>query len=111
MNGPEIEPREIKHEDDFTLRITWADDLECSFNAAVLRSSCPCAQCVNEWTGERMLKPGTISDELEIKDLSLVGRYALNFRWSDGHDTGIYSFRYLRELCQEAQLKQTREPV
>ena len=47
-----------------------------------------------------MLKASSISDELEIKDLSLVGRYALNFRWSDGHETGIYSFRYLRELCE-----------
>jgi DUF971 family protein len=31
--------------------------------------------------------------------LSVVGRYALNFRWSDGHETGIYSFQYLRDLC------------
>jgi DUF971 family protein len=53
---------------------------------------------VNEWTGQRTLKPETISDELTIADLSLVGRYAVNFRWSDGHDTGIYSFRYLREV-------------
>lgn len=48
-----------------------------------------------------MLNASSISDELEIKDLSLVGRYALNFRWSDGHETGIYSFRYLRELCEQ----------
>ena len=98
--GAEIEPREIKHEDDFTVRITWADDEECHYKAADLRRACPCAQCVNEWTGERMLKPETISDELQIRDLSLVGRYAINFRWSDGHETGIYSFRYLRELCE-----------
>ena len=98
--GVEIEPREIKHEDDLTVRITWADDRECRYQAADLRRACPCAQCVNEWTGERMLKPETISNELEIKDLSLVGRYAINFRWSDGHETGIYSFRYLRELCE-----------
>jgi DUF971 family protein len=100
VSGLQIEPREIKHEDDFNLRITWADGRECKFNAAALRRACPCAQCVNEWTGERMLKPGTIADDLEIKDLSLVGRYALNFQWSDGHQTGIYSFRYLRELCE-----------
>jgi DUF971 family protein len=55
---------------------------------------------VNEWTGERMLKPENISENIEIRDLSLVGRYALNFRWSDGHETGIYSFRYLREFCE-----------
>ena len=45
------------------------------------------------------LKPEVISDEVEIKDVSIVGRYALNFRWSDGHETGIYSFQYLRDLC------------
>lgn len=100
VSGVQIEPREIKHEDDFNLRITWADGRECLFNAAALRRVCPCAQCVNEWTGERMLKPNTIADDIEIKDLSLVGRYALNFQWSDGHQTGIYSFRYLRELCE-----------
>jgi DUF971 family protein len=47
-----------------------------------------------------MLKPDNISENIEIRDLSLVGRYAVNFRWSDGHETGIYSFRYLRELCE-----------
>ena len=96
--GPAIEPREIKQDGDAALRITWADDTVCRYTAPELRRACPCAQCVNEWTGQRMLKPETISNELTIADLSLVGRYALNFRWSDGHDTGIYSFTYLREL-------------
>ena len=98
--GPEIEPREIQQADDSTLRITWADNRECRYKAVDLRRMCPCAQCVNEWTGERMLKPESIAEEMEIRDLSLVGRYAINFRWNDGHETGIYSFRYLRELCE-----------
>jgi DUF971 family protein len=98
--GAEIEPREIKQEDDASLSILWGDDRRCRYGAAELRRACPCAQCVNEWTGERVLKPGDISENIEIRDLSLVGRYALNFRWSDGHETGIYSFRYLRELCE-----------
>lgn len=102
LRGAAIEPREIKQEDDFVVRITWADDRECRYRAADLRRACPCAQCVNEWTGERVLNATSISDELEIRDLSLVGRYALNFRWSDGHETGIYSFRYLRELCENS---------
>ena len=96
--GPAIEPREIKQEGESGLRITWADDCVCCYAAAELRRACPCAQCVNEWTGQRVLKPETVSEELTIADLSIVGRYALNFRWSDGHETGIYSFRYLREL-------------
>jgi len=94
-----IEPREIAQEGEHQLRITWADEKVCEYNAARLRRACPCAQCVNEWTGERTLKAEAISDEMEIKDIAIVGRYALNFRWSDGHDTGIYSFQYLRDLC------------
>jgi len=96
-----IEPREIMQEGNAGLRITWADERVCQYQAAVLRRACPCAQCVNEWTGQRTLKPEAISEEIEIKDLSIVGRYALNFKWSDGHETGIYSFRYLRELCEQ----------
>jgi DUF971 family protein len=94
-----IEPREISQEGDTRLTITWADEKRCDYQAAKLRRACPCAQCVNEWTGERTLKPEAISDEVEIKDVTVVGRYALNFRWSDGHETGIYSFQYLRDLC------------
>ncbi|HEU5236800.1 MAG TPA: DUF971 domain-containing protein [Pyrinomonadaceae bacterium] len=96
-----IEPREISQESNALVRITWADGEICDYQAARLRRACPCAQCVNEWTGERTLKPELISDEVEIKDLSIVGRYALNFRWSDGHETGIYSFQYLRDLCAQ----------
>jgi DUF971 family protein len=95
-----IEPREISQESDSQLRITWADERVCEYDAARLRRACPCAQCVNEWTGERTLKPEAISDEIRIDDVSIVGRYALNFRWSDGHETGIYSFQFLRDLCE-----------
>ena len=99
--GASIEPREIMQEGDGALRITWADGRICHLSAPHLRRACPCAQCVNEWTGERMLRPESIPDTLVIADISLVGRYALNFKWSDGHETGIYSFRYLRSLCEE----------
>ena len=98
--GLAIEPREIMQEEDAGLRITWADDHVCHYTAAELRRACPCAQCVNEWTGQRVLKRESVSEELTIQDLNIVGRYALNFRWSDGHETGIYSFRYLRDLCE-----------
>jgi len=98
--GPAVEPREIMQESDAGLRVTWADGRACRYNAALLRRLCPCAQCVNEFTGERVLKAADVSDDLRISDVEIVGRYALNFRWSDGHDTGIYSFRYLREICE-----------
>ena len=96
-----IEPLEISQESNSLLRITWADGRVCDYQAASLRRACPCAQCVNEWTGQRTLRAESISDEVEINDLSIVGRYALNFRWSDSHETGIYSFQYLRDLCEQ----------
>ena len=105
--GPSVEPREIMQEGDTALRITWADGRVCHYDAPSLRRACPCAQCVNEWTGQRVLKTEDISDELLINDIALVGRYALNFRWSDGHETGIYSFRLLREFCEKAEVKES----
>jgi DUF971 family protein len=99
--GPAIDPREIMQDGDAGLKITWADGHVCHYLAPALRRACPCAQCVNEWTGQRMLKAEAVSDDLIIANLALVGRYALNFVWSDRHETGIYSFRYLRELCEQ----------
>jgi DUF971 family protein len=102
--GPAIEPREIAQAGAQALRITWSDGRACSYNAAALRRVCPCAQCVNEFTGERMLRPEAVPDTLTIENVEIVGRYALNFRWSDGHQTGIYSFRLLRELCEQQEV-------
>ena len=93
-----IEPTQIIEENDAEISIVWSDGIETKYVASDLRRVCPCAGCVNEWTGERMLKPESIQDGLNFKNIAIVGRYALNFNFSDGHDTGIYSFKYLREL-------------
>src|SRR5262245_9512485 len=93
-----IEPVQILEESDSELKITWSDDSETGYSAAQLRRQCPCAGCVNEWTGERMLRAETIADDVTFTHISIVGRYALNFHFSDGHETGIFSFKYLREL-------------
>lgn len=93
-----IEPVQIIEESDSEVSIKWSDESETRYSAPDLRRSCPCATCVNEWTGAKMLDPSTIADDLTITSTSIVGRYALNFHFSDGHDTGIYSFKYLREV-------------
>lgn len=92
------EPLQIVEESDSEISIKWSDDAETRYDAATLRRSCPCAGCINEWTGEKMLDDKGISDDLTINHVSIVGRYALNFHFSDGHDTGIFSFAYLRKL-------------
>jgi DUF971 family protein len=93
-----IEPRQIIEESDDEISINWSDEAETKYNAADLRRACPCAGCINEWTGEKTLKTETVADDLSFSSISIVGRYALNFHFSDGHDTGIYSFDYLRKL-------------
>ena len=58
-----------------------------------------CAACVEEFTGRRKIVHGSIPSTVERVGVSPVGNYALQFSWSDGHDTGIYTFDYLRKLC------------
>ncbi len=96
-----IEPRQITEESDTELSIKWSDETETEYTASDLRRNCPCAGCINEWTGEKILKPENIAEDLSFASISIVGRYALNFHFSDGHDTGIYSFQYLQNLAKK----------
>ena len=95
-----IEPLQVIEESDSEISIVWSDDAETKYNAAELRRNCPCAGCVNEWTGEKILRDESVSDELSFTHTSIVGRYALNFHFSDGHDTGIFTFKFLRGLSE-----------
>ncbi|HNU06838.1 MAG TPA: DUF971 domain-containing protein [Pyrinomonadaceae bacterium] len=92
------EPVRIVEESERDLSITWNDGIVTRHTASRLRRACPCASCVNEWTGEKMLLDESVPDDISIESTSVVGRYALNFHFSDGHETGIYSFKYLRGL-------------
>ncbi len=95
-----IQPAQIIEESDSELSIKWSDDSETSYKAADLRRVCPCATCRDEWTGEKILDASNIPDDISFGHISIVGRYALNFHFSDGHETGIYSFAYLRGLSE-----------
>ena len=92
------EPVQIIEESDSELTINWSDDSETRYVAADLRRSCPCAMCVNEWTGEKILADESVADDVHFTHISIVGRYALNFHFSDGHETGIYTFAMLRRM-------------
>jgi DUF971 family protein len=99
-----IEPRQIIEESDSAVSIEWSDEAETAYNAVQLRAACPCASCVNEWTGERILKREDVPSDITFSRITIVGRYALNFHFSDGHDTGIFSFNFLRNLS-DGELK------
>ena len=93
-----IQPTQIIEESDSEISIKWSDETETRYIAPQLRRSCPCASCVDEWTGQKTLKSESIPDDLTLGNITIVGRYALNFHFSDGHDTGIFSFEYLKKL-------------
>lgn len=81
------------------LKIRWRDGHESLYPWRFLRDSCPCALCAADPTRQR--DPGFDANVQAAipTDIQPVGRYALTIRWSDGHTTGIFSFRYLRSLC------------
>ena len=94
---PRTTPREIKQQSANELAIVWQDDHTSIFEVRALRLACGCARCVDEWTGEGRLDPASVPEDVKPIQIEPVGRYALQIEWSDGHDTGIYTFDRLRE--------------
>ena len=89
-------PIEI-HRDDHQVVLKWSEDHESAFPARELRLACQCAQCRNELTGEMLLDPQTIPDDIKPMSISLVGGYGFQIEWSDGHGAGIYTYESLYE--------------
>jgi DUF971 family protein len=96
-------PKVIRRSDPTRVEIEWSDGKTSVFTPAQLRGLCPCAQCVSETTGVRMIDPASVPADLRQSDLALVGNYAITMWFSDGHHTGIYTFEYLRENDQTGQ--------
>ena len=86
-------------EDGQRLRIVWNDGHTGEYEMRPLRLACPCAGCIEEMTGRPLLNPTTVPQDIMPSAIHYVGRYALRFVWSDGHDTGIYPYDLLRSIC------------
>lgn len=112
MTGTVLEPKDMEWLEQGVLGIEWTDGHKGVYPVRHLRHHCPCAACTDEWTGELKLKPDDVPLLIRLDDVEPVGRYALRFRFSDGHDSGIYSFTFLRRICDcdQCQPVKTREP-
>ena len=99
INQSPLEPLKISLKEQ-RLHLAWVDHLQAEFGPYNLRLACQCADCRDEHTGEARLDPSTVSPEIHILEVSKVGRYGLKIKFSDQHDTGIYSFEQLRSLCE-----------
>jgi ATP-binding protein involved in chromosome partitioning len=107
--GKVIEPRHIELSSDSELRVRWPDGHEGSHTAYYLRINCKCAACQDEDTGRRTLDPDSIPLDIKFASVGKVGRYAIQPDFSDGHNTGIYSFQKLRELCECSDCMKARK--
>jgi DUF971 family protein len=88
------------------VRVRWQDGHESVYSFDLLRKECPCAVCNDQRRhpappGGLTLLSGPVvrAGEIQATEVKPVGRYAINFVWSDGHDSGIYSYSFLREVC------------
>jgi DUF971 family protein len=92
------------------LEIDWSDGHRSAWNFAWLRNACPCATCNEERVqqgrkpGQPKAKPAELlpmyAPPAKPGSAQAVGRYAIQFNWLDGHNSGIYSFDFLRRHCQ-----------
>ena len=90
-------PKRIGRRDPGRIELDWPEGDQTVYTAAQLRRVCPCANCIHELTGQKLLDPASVPEDLTQENLTLVGNYALSVRFSDGHHTGIFPWAYLRE--------------
>ena len=96
--------------DEETLSITWSDGCQHTIRWQILRDACPCATCIDV-----RAKPAEKSTELfpvlsaaeaaplRVQAMKPVGNYAYGISFSDGHDSGIYTFELLRALGEASE--------
>jgi DUF971 family protein len=84
-----------------TVAIDWADGHHTLYESTPLRWLCPCAFCRGEagMPGWLDAGPTLTEQQTRLDDIHLVGNYAVSPHWGDGHHTGFYTFRLLRERC------------
>jgi ATP-binding protein involved in chromosome partitioning len=93
-----------------TITFVWEDGHRSQFPARDLRLACRCAGCIEETTGAHLLDPSSVPENVRAQAMDLVGHYAVSIRWSDGHASGIFSFRNLRARCPCAACAALRPP-
>lgn len=93
-------PEKIQH-DGLNVRIIWKDGSHTEVDAYTLRTKCPCALCVDENTGSKILNDADVSLSIKANDVRPVGRYGIMVDFSDGHNKGIYRFSLLRNLAKD----------
>jgi len=85
-----------------SLTISWEGNTSATLSVRNLRLVCPCAHCIHEVTGQVILDPSSIVEDLTLKDMQPVGNDAYRILFSDGHDSGIFTLDHLHRLSLAA---------
>src|SRR5262247_2211427 len=97
-----IFPTEIKlHQKSRVMEIAFADGRSFRLPYEYLRVYSPSAEVRGHGPGQEVLQAG--KRNVEIRSLEPVGSYAVQPQFSDGHNTGIYSWEYLYELGENQE--------
>ena len=108
MTDTQAEPEHIAISKSKGIQIDWKDGHRSKYSLAYLRDECPCASCSGaHGTAPQKTNyaapPATpfqmYAPALKMLNVEAVGHYAIRIDWSDGHNTGIYSFDHLRKIC------------
>lgn len=89
------------------MRVTWDDGHVGDYSRQYLRGYCPCALCQGHGAEVKFVAGA----DANLAEIGAVGNYAIQFQWEDGHNTGIYTFDYLRSLCPCAECKDSKDQV
>jgi DUF971 family protein len=103
----------VKKTEGTGVEIDWRDGHRSSWTFRWLRDACPCATC-HEERDKAGRAPGIpkpkaqgllmmYEDPPRPVEVTSIGKYALKFKWNDGHEAGLYSWDYLRRVCQCAE--------
>lgn len=83
------------------LELTWDNGASYTLPCEYLRVYSPSAEVKGHGPGQEVLQTG--KQHVAITDIKPVGHYALQLIFDDGHDTGLYGWGYLRQLCEEQE--------
>ncbi len=83
------------------VHVDWEDGVATEYGFEELRRACPCAHCSGEGEYRGTMTPTTAlsAKQTELVDVQPVGRYGMAPLWGDGHSTGIYTFKMLRQAA------------
>jgi DUF971 family protein len=95
-----IQPKKVFRTADGKLGFEWNDGRRGACDIRTFRLACPCALCVDEHTGEKLLDDSTVPADISLVKVQSIGRYAAGLTFSDGHNSGIYPYEKLYNLTK-----------